>query len=308
MPTVSFPGIYVQEILADVRPIEGVSTSTTAFVGWAARGRTDAAVDVKSVRDFIEAFGSLDSRSPLGSAVQQFFENGGTEASVVRLADEAGAVLTPGTEPFARLLLPASGAGGVFHLDRAQLVNLLCVPGETTPGVIAALQAFCFARRIFLIADGPPAAAAAPDPRITGDAACNSAMYQPWLTTANPATGAIDAFPPCGYVAGVYARTDQTRGVWKAPAGLGAALVGATGVTTALTDHDILTLTEQGVNAIRRVSGAGTIVWGSRTLAGNIAGGSEWKYVPVRRLGLYVEESVSRSLAWVPFEPNAAPL
>ena len=308
MPTYIAPGVYIEEILSGIHPIEGVSTSTAAFIGGAARGSTDAAVDVRSVSDFVCEFGPIDAGGVLGTAVRQFFDNGGTEAWVVRLADDSGAVLTPDTEPFERQLIPASGRGGVFHLDRVPIVNLLCVPGVTTPGVIAALEAFCLARRIFLIADGPPRGAAAPDPCVTGDAARNAAMYVPWLTVVDPATGATRSFPPGGFVAGVYARTDQTRGVWKAPAGLGATLSGATGVTDTLTEDDMLALTEHGVNAIRRVSGPGLVVWGSRTLAGASGSGSEWRYVPVRRLALFVEGSLSRSLTWAQFEPNAPSL
>jgi uncharacterized protein len=289
-------------------PITGVSTATTAFIGWAPRGHTEMAVEVENLREFAEEFGEPDSRSLLGHAVRHFFDNGGTQAWIVRLPAAPGVVLTPDTEPFERLLLPASGAGGAFLLDRASSVNLLAVPGETTPGVIAALQAFAVARRIFLLIDAPQATMPfVPDPRIAGEAARNSAMYLPWLLPADAGTGTIHAFPPCGFVAGVYARTDRTRGVWKVPAGADATLIGAPGPARPVTDRDVAALSEHGVNAIRSVN-EHTVVWGSRTLAGVAGSASDWQYVNVRRLALFVEQSVQEGTAWTIFEPNTESL
>lgn len=289
-------------------PITGVSTATAAFIGWAPQGHTEAAVEVESLREFVEEFGEPDSRSLLGHAVRHFFDNGGTHAWIVRLPAAPGVVLAPDTEPFERLLLPPGGAGGAFLLDRASRINLLAVPGETTPSVVAALQAFSVARRIFLILDAPQTSMPfAPDSKIAGDAARNSAIYFPWLLPADAGTSKIHAFPPSGFVAGIYARTDRTRGVWKTPAGAEATLIGAPGPATPVTDRDAATLAEQGVNAIRSINDH-TVVWGSRTLTGAAASGSEWKYVPVRRLALYIEQSIQAGAAWTVFEPNAEPL
>ena len=308
MPKDESPGVNIDEVPTAVHPIAGVSTATTAFVGWSPQGHTEIAVEIDSLREFVQEFGELDARSLLGHAVRHFFDNGGTHAWIVRLAAATGAVLAPDTEPFERLLLPASGAGGAYLLDRVNLVNVLCVPGETTPAVIAALQAFCLARRIFLVVDAPLGASPiAPDAKITGESARNSAMYVPWMLPGDAGTSTIHAFPACGFVAGIYARTDGRRGVWKAPAGPEATLLGAAGPATAITDRDVAMLTEHGVNAIRSFDDH-TVVWGSRTLAGGAASASEWKYVPVRRFALFLEESVSRGVAWAAFEPNAEPL
>ena len=290
-----------------IPPIAGVSTAATAFIGWSPQGHTEMAVEVENLREFVQEFGEPDARSLLGHAVRHFFENGGTHAWIVRLAAAPGVVLTPDTEPFERQLLPAGGAGGAYLLDRVNLINLLCVPGETTPAVIAALQAFCLARRIFLIADAPQAPMPfTPDPKIAGEAARNSAMYLPWMLPADSSTSKIHAFPPCGFVAGIYAREDRTRGVWKAPAGPEATLVGAIGPALAVTERDVAALTEHGVNAIRSFADH-IVVWGSRTLAGGAGSASDWKYVPVRRLALFLEESIQRGVAWAAFEPNAEP-
>lgn len=303
-----FPGVSIEEVKANAKAIEGVDTATTAFLGWSPQGHTDAAVNVESFREFVQEFGEPDAHGLLGHAVRQFFDNGGRHAWIVRIAAAPGLVLAPDTEPFERLLLPAEGAGGAFLLDRVDLVNLLCVPGETTPSVIAALQAFCLARRMFLLVDGPATPLPfTPDSKLLGDAARNSAMYLPWLRPADAETSAIHAFPPCGFVAGLYARTDLRRGVWKAPAGTEATLIGTTAPAVAVTDRDVAALTEHGVNAIRSFD-EHLVVWGSRTLAGAAGSASEWKYVPVRRLTLFLEESIQRGVAWAAFEPNADPL
>ena len=105
-------------------------------------------------------------------------------------------------------------------------------------------------------------------------------------------------------MAGVYARTDTAHGVWKAPAGNGASIAGAAGAAVKLEDHEQATLNPRGINFIREFPTYGTVVWGARTLAGSDASASEWKYVPVRRLALFIEGSVQHGTLWVVFEPN----
>jgi phage tail sheath protein FI len=140
---------------------------------------------------------------------------------------------------------------------------------------------------------------------VIGADAPNSALYFPWLRAADPLDeNRVRAFPPCGFVAGVYARTDSTRGVWKGPTGIEAAVSGAVGTEVTLTDGEHGTLNPRGVNCIRMLPVYGPVVWGSRTLHGADDRGSEWKYVPVRRLALFIEESLLRCTRWVVFEPN----
>jgi hypothetical protein len=114
----------------------------------------------------------------------------------------------------------------------------------------------------------------------------------------------ISTYPPCGFVAGIYAATDAGPGVWKAPAGIDASLSGASGLTTVLTDAQNGTLNIQGINCLRNFPVYGTVVWGARTLRGNDQIGSEWKYVPIRRLALFLESSLYDGTQWVVFEPN----
>jgi phage tail sheath protein FI len=120
--------------------------------------------------------------------------------------------------------------------------------------------------------------------------------------------GQIDTFAPCGIIAGVMARTDTQRGVWKAPAGLDAALNGIQGLSVVLTDGENGQLNPLGVNCLRSFPASGAVVWGSRTLRGADLLADDYKYIPVRRLALYIEESLFRGTQWVVFEPNDDPL
>jgi uncharacterized protein len=199
--------------------------------------------------------------------------------------------------------------GGVHHLDRVDLFNLLVVPGLTDLTNLATLAGFCRERRAFLIADGENTRNEGVVEPVGGDDGINAALYYPWVRLADPLQeGRLADFPPSGIVAGVYARTDTTRGVWKAPAGIDAALGPVRDLLNRLTDTESGVLNKKGVNALRTFPVYGPVVWGARTCRGNDEIGSEWKYVPVRRTALFIEETLRRSLKWVVFEPNDEPL
>lgn len=225
-----------------------------------------------------------------------------------------GDILQPDTTDFETVLLPLNNTDGLFQLDRIDLFNLLCVPGESKASELAKLEKFCRDRRAFLIADCAPTDTLAtlqngPSGTITGADSINAALYFPWVNAADPFQPGLErAFPPSGFVAGIYARTDSQRGVWKAPAGTEASVSGATSVTVKLTDDENGILNPQAINVIRNFPVYGNVVWGARTLQGNDQRGSEWKYVPVRRLALFLEESLYRGTQWVVFEPNDEPL
>ncbi len=225
-----------------------------------------------------------------------------------------GTVLDPNTERFEAKLQAGGGATGVNLLYRVDIFNLLCVPGETTPAQISLLQKFCRDRRAFMIADCDQGATFGslqngPNNVLTGENAINASFYFPWVNAPDPRKeNRLREFPPCGFVAGLFAKTDATRGVWKAPAGIDASLVGAAGVKTDLTDLENGTLNIHAINCLRKFSVHGNVVWGARTLRGNNELGSEWKYVPIRRLALYIKESLYRGTKWVVFEPNDEPL
>ena len=211
-------------------------------------------------------------------------------------------------------MLPTDKATGVYYLTRVDLFNLLVVPGMTAEATLQTLQAFCQEQRALLIADCEKNAKYddlkdGPDIKLTGSTAINAAFYFPWVRAADPLQeNRLRDFPPSGFMAGLYARTDASRGVWKAPAGTDASLVGASGVTQTLTDTENGDLNITAVNCIRTFPVYGTIAWGARTLRGNNEIGSEWKYIPVRRTALFIEESLFRGLKWVVFEPNDEPL
>lgn len=222
---------------------------------------------------------------------------------------------SPGTQgPFENALLPASGTGGAYQLARVDLFNLLCVPGLMDPSTISLLEAFCVTHRAFMIVDCNvndtlTSLENGPNNSITGTPGTNAAFYFPWINGPDPLNqGSTGPFPPCGYVAGIYAATDGSRGVWKAPAGTAASLTGVIGPYVTLNDADNGILNPLAVNCIRNFSAYGTVVWGARTLQGNDEIGSQWKYVPVKRLALFIEESLYRGTQWAVFEPNDEPL
>ena len=147
------------------------------------------------------------------------------------------------------------------------------------------------------------------DLNLVGDQARNAALFFPRVIQPDPLrNGQLDIFVPCGMVAGVMARTDATRGVWKAPAGIDAALNGIQALEVNLTDAENGMLNPIGINCLRFFQVAGRVVWGSRTLRGADQLGDEYKYIPVRRLALFLEESLYRGTQWVVFEPNDEPL
>ena len=209
----------------------------------------------------------------------------------------------------------AQNSYGLHLLDRVDIFNLLCVPGETDAPTIADLQHYCSDKRAFYIVDAPQKAtisglnssgpAGSNAGSLTGQFSMNSAYYFPWVQAPDPLFGnRLSLYPPCGFVAGIYAETDATRGVWKAPAGIDASLTGVSGLQYVLTDGENGELNPQAINCLRQFKVYGDVVWGARTLQGNDQAGSQWKYVPIRRLALYLESSLYDGTQWVVFEPN----
>ncbi len=144
---------------------------------------------------------------------------------------------------------------------------------------------------------------------LTGPDAHYSAMYFPWVHAADPQRGrTVRAFPPCGFVAGMLARMDATRAVWKAPVGGEAFLSGATELALRISDEQIAQLNSRGINCLRLLPEIGPVVWGARTLHRQDERDSEWRYISVRRTALYIEETLHRGMQWVVFESNAEPL
>jgi hypothetical protein len=214
---------------------------------------------------------------------------------------------------------------GLHALDDVDLFNILCLPpdqrgGDTHPSVYDKALDYCVTRRAVLIVDPPtawinrPALLSDPDGKLTsdinltGERARNAFLYYPRVLMSDPKRGGqIDTFPACGILAGVFARTDTRRGVWVAPAGLDASL-GGVSLEVNLTDRENGILNPLGINCLRTFPVAGRVVWGSRTLRGADQLADEYKYLPVRRTALFIEESLYRGTQWVVFQPNDEPL
>lgn len=207
---------------------------------------------------------------------------------------------------------------GLYALEKTDLFNLLCIPPylqtDDVGDVIDDAAAYCEERRAMLIVDPPTAWSDKDKARDginagIGTTSKNAAIFFPRIKQANPLRESqIEIFVPCGAVAGIFARTDAQRGVWKAPAGLDATLIGVPQLTVSLTDEENGELNQLGVNCLRSFPIFGRVVWGSRTLEGADQRASEWKYIPVRRVALFIEESLYRGTQWVVFEPNDEPL
>ena len=505
--TLTYPGVYIEEVPSGVRTITGVATSITAFIGRARRGPTNTAITINSYGDFERIFGGLWAASMLGYAVRDFYLNGGSQAVIVRLyheSDEGSAKATVtvggftleaayegkwgqylrasvsqddipedvatrlGVEPgdVFNLIVTDEGPGGSVeqflnvtmkessrrvdrvleaesrlarwkepdldvddegdlpdieggddavteaqatfeealpaleqtladaqqaladaqetnpggdhsaledavtaaqdaideadnpvieaqdemggsdgeHLDvndflpdggesekkglhaleQTDLFNLLCLPPYVPTGLkfdvdtslLSAAASYCEARRAFLIVDSPSswmdkttAVNGFRNDTFPGIRSKNGAIFFPRIVQPNPLRdGQYEEFAPCGVIAGVFARTDTQRGVWKAPAGIEAALVNVPKLSVNLTDLENGELNKIGVNCLRAFPVIGRVLWGSRTLRGADQLADEWKYIPVRRTALFIEESLFRGTKWVVFEPNDEPL
>ena len=210
---------------------------------------------------------------------------------------------------------------GLFMLEKADLFNLLCIlpdarGGDVPDAVYQQALGYCLTRRAMLIVDPKngwntvsSAQSGVAGMNLNGDAARNGAVFFPRIRQSDPELdGQIETFVPSGTIAGVMARTDAQRGVWKAPAGIDAALNGVAGLQVEMTDAENGLLNPLGINCLRTFPIFGRVVWGARTLRGADAAADEYKYIPVKRTALYIEESLYRGLKWVVFEPNDEPL
>ncbi len=257
------------------------------------------------------------------------------------LATPTGATVTRTTGGDGNHILDAqihSGANmqtdkkGLYALEKTDLFNLLCIPPfagpsataltvtekatDVTTASIAAAVSYCKQRRAVLLIDshstwntkGKVDTGFSSYPGVSSDKDY-AAMFFPRLIQTNPQTGNfLEEFVPCGAVAGIIARTDAQRGVWKSPAGIEAGLAGVDALTVPLTDSENGDLNQIGINCLRTFPIYRRVVWGSRTLDGADVTASQWKYLPVRRTALFIEESLFRGLKWVVFEPNDEPL
>jgi phage tail sheath protein FI len=303
--------------------------ATTPAYGQALRinvtlpGLADALLGISAVSgasaDALTAFG-LDASSgtpnPFDSVAHYALGSGHGASN--GWGDERGTTAGAETGP----PQPADLTNALTALDKVDVFNLLSIPDATRTDLSASDAASIYSqaisyvapRRAFLLVD-PPASVTTVSAAIDwisttlGVTDPNGAAFWPRVRFPDPLNNyALRSFPPSGVVAGVYAATDGSRGVWKAPAGINATLNGVQSLSYAMNDSDNGELNPRGLNCLRSFPVYGRVLWGARTLQGADALASQWKYVPVRRMASFLELSLYQGLQWVVFEPNAAPL
>lgn len=298
-------------------------------MGYLPKGPAQKATGVFNFAEFSRTFGGLHAQCETSYAVQQFFLNGGGQAWIVRANTEAIDSETsedpaPAGSDEATPALPAGMLkvsaleAGYKTLDALapDTFNILSFPDAIHLSVVDSVAlytkaaAFCEGEDAFLIVDplllemDEAAIQAWVDEFRSG----NVALYYPLLQMPDPKNNNhMRTVGPSGTIAGIYARTDGARGVWKAPAGTEARLRGAT-PHKVISDARNGVYNQAGVNVIRSFAGYGSVVWGARTLRGNDGGSDDLKYVPVRRMTLFLKKSLELGLKWAVFEPNGEPL
>ena len=249
----------------------------------------------------------IPAPAPKAASIVPYELCGGTGSELVLTLQGGsnGSVLTVTPDAF---LGKDDGPGkrtGLQAFQENGNVSIMAIPGVTAPEVQASLIAFCENKKsCFAILDVPM------ELKKTNDVAnfrdmydsTYAAMYHPWLEMYDAGSKRSAYFPPSGAMAGIYARTDIERGVYKAPAN--EVVRGCTGLSCAYNEGEQDILNPIGVNLIRSFTGRGIRVWGARTISSN----GLWKYLNVRRLFIYVEESIKANTNWVVFEPNSTAL
>lgn len=325
------PGVHVDEHSKASRAISDVPTSIAAFVGRTSAGPPDQPTEVRSWGEYEATFGSATPGGPLGRTVRSFFDNGGATAVIVRRYASGSDRTDPATGASAPLITPEDYLGravdgsGMYALERTGGFNLLSIPPDAADGdvpgaVYAAAAQLCVAHGATLLVDPPTIWARKwQEGRVSDisvadlgtsfsvEQARNAAVYFPRLRIADPSDGTQHIVAPSGAVAGVFASTDATQGVWKVPAGIEATLGSIAGLEVDVDDAGQSMLNPAGINCLRALPGRGTVVWGGRTLRGAVVG-DEFRYINVRRLSLFIEESIRQGTEWAALEPNEEPL
>jgi uncharacterized protein len=293
-PEDELPQIFVDEQQFMPPAIEPAETSRTVIAG---NADDPAAGKVLEFNRFEETeshpYFSAFSKA-LAASLRLFFQNGGKHAIVLGLTDLAN-------------------ANGLDALADHEF-NLFCIPTalndpDVAPELHAAAYDLCVEKRAVYLVDPPVSWSSASDPvRAAVDGARrlfaegkNAALYFPRV---NLEDGAAQGFSPSGAIAGFICRNDAARGVWKAPAGEAAALMGVAALAAPPRRNEREALNAAGINSLMQSSGQAPVIWGGRTLAGRDGAASDWKYLPVRRLALFIETSVARGLSFTVFERN----
>jgi phage tail sheath protein FI len=286
---------------AAVKPAETppAPTAVTAFVGALAGGPANIAAHLEDYEEFEAIFGANSSALPTALAVRQFFDNGGQRAYVVRSVDgDAGARAFRAMHQ------------GIFALEEVELFNLLCLPGIADGGVLAAAEGYCRDRGALLLGDAPMRAETPAQllSSLSGwPRSSHAAVFHPWIYVET-AAGKRQLAPPCGSIAGMLARNDAARGVWKAPAGRTAHLEGVRALHSEVSEAEATRLAETGVNCLRMASSLGAVCWSARTRYPAELAMPQLAHIPARRMANFLEDSLVPALEWTRFERNDAPL
>lgn len=283
---------------AGISPTPPAPTGVAAFVGALQGGPANVAAQLEDFESFEAVFGNESAASPLALALRQYFDNGGSEAYVVRSDAEAA-----GTRAGRSL------HKGVYALEEVERFNLLCLPGVADGGVLSAAEGYCRDRGALLLSDAPlraetPAQVLAAIDGAGWPRSSHVAVFHPWIYVESPTSGKRQLAPPCGSVAGLLARTDAERGVWKAPAGSHARLEGVPALHANVDEVDAARLAEAGINCLRMASNLGAVCWSARTLHPRDQPAPELAHIPVRRMANFLEDSLVPALEWTRFERN----
>jgi len=316
------PGVYVEEVDRGSKPIESVGTNTVGFLGESMVGPVNQAVLVTNWTQFVKTYGDFTQSTHMAHAIYGFFNNGGSRCFVVNVGppstldippadkvvqagegkkDEKAAAPSTGPGPEARYIGKDNGPGqrtGLKCFEEIDEISLVVAPGVTSAAVQDAILTHCESRKDrFALLDSPETMAGGVDKLPRPRDSKYGAYYFPWIQVYDPERGNVFV-PPSGHVAGVYARTDNERGVHKAPAN--EIVRGALGLKYQISKGEQDILNPKGINCIRLMQGGGIRIWGARTLSSD----PSWRYINVRRLFIMVETSIERATQWVVFEPN----
>jgi uncharacterized protein len=294
----NIPDIYVEEVPGGARPIEAVGTRTAGFIGQTPKAdaypRQARAVNNWSqfVNDFV---GEKATSTVLANAVYGFYQNGGNRCFVVNSGKK-----TTDLE------------AGLKALEAEDEVAIVAAPGYSDAASYAAILTHCekLKDRVAIL-DAPldvkdlgllttvGTAGGDGGKGLRPPISAYGAFYFPGITISDALSGQLVDIPASGHIAGIWARSDATRGVHKAPAN--EIVRGALNVTYRLTREEQGSLNPAGVNCIRYFPRQGIMVWGARTLDD---ASSEYRYLNVRRLFNMIKESIEEATRWIVFEPN----
>ncbi len=298
------PGVYIDEIPNNPNPIAGVSTSNLGMLGLTEKGPVGIHL-IKNFQEYCTKYGGHLSNSYLTYAVEGFFLNGGQQCYVGKITPENVNNIT--AKDFIGNITSDDSSKkklGLNALCNIKEIKIIYIPdihvlsdkeaSILTTEIVEQCEKlkYCFA--IFDIRKNQQPQSLKENPISSKFAS----LYHPWLKVKNPTTNLPLLIPPGGHIAGIYARTDINHGVHKAMAG--EKIIGVLEPEFNITQRENNILIPKGINVIRQFPGKGTLVWSARTCSADPI----WKYINVRRLFIYLEESIEKGIQWIFFEPN----